>query len=106
MIKRIQVRDLEPGMFICDMNTPWIRHPYVPNRVLLKQAKDIDLMLGLARTKGVPMPLTALTRQLMQMLVGAGFTAQGFDIQSETNDQGGQDRDGRQRDQFLLSRGC
>jgi putative nucleotidyltransferase with HDIG domain len=45
MIKRIQVRDLEPGMFICDMNTPWIRHPYVPNRVLLRQAKDIDLML-------------------------------------------------------------
>jgi 3-hydroxyisobutyrate dehydrogenase-like beta-hydroxyacid dehydrogenase len=35
--------------------------------------KDIDLMLALARTQGVAMPLTAMTRQLMQMLVGAGL---------------------------------
>jgi 3-hydroxyisobutyrate dehydrogenase-like beta-hydroxyacid dehydrogenase len=34
--------------------------------------KDIDLMLALARSTGVAMPLTALTRQLMQMLVGEG----------------------------------
>jgi 3-hydroxyisobutyrate dehydrogenase-like beta-hydroxyacid dehydrogenase len=35
--------------------------------------KDIDLMLALARAQGVAMPLTAMTRQLMQMLVGAGM---------------------------------
>ena len=35
--------------------------------------KDIDLMLALARAKDVPMPLTAMTRQLMQMLIGAGM---------------------------------
>jgi 3-hydroxyisobutyrate dehydrogenase-like beta-hydroxyacid dehydrogenase len=35
--------------------------------------KDIDLMLALARSTGVAMPLTALTRQLMQTLVGEGF---------------------------------
>jgi 3-hydroxyisobutyrate dehydrogenase-like beta-hydroxyacid dehydrogenase len=35
--------------------------------------KDIDLMLALARSQGVAMPLTALTRQLMQMLVGEGL---------------------------------
>jgi 3-hydroxyisobutyrate dehydrogenase-like beta-hydroxyacid dehydrogenase len=35
--------------------------------------KDIDLMLALARSTGVAMPLTALTRQLVQGLVGEGF---------------------------------
>jgi 3-hydroxyisobutyrate dehydrogenase-like beta-hydroxyacid dehydrogenase len=35
--------------------------------------KDLDLMLSAARAQGVPMPLTAMTRQLMQMLVGAGL---------------------------------
>jgi 3-hydroxyisobutyrate dehydrogenase-like beta-hydroxyacid dehydrogenase len=35
--------------------------------------KDIDLMLSLARSQGVAMPLTALTRQLMQTLVGEGL---------------------------------
>jgi 3-hydroxyisobutyrate dehydrogenase-like beta-hydroxyacid dehydrogenase len=35
--------------------------------------KDIDLMLAAARANDVPMPLTALTRQLMQTLIGAGY---------------------------------
>jgi 3-hydroxyisobutyrate dehydrogenase len=35
--------------------------------------KDIDLMLASARIEGVAMPLTALTRQLVQMLVGEGY---------------------------------
>ena len=35
--------------------------------------KDIDLMLAAARSNDVPMPLTANTRQLMQVLVGEGF---------------------------------
>lgn len=35
--------------------------------------KDTDLMLAAARTNAVPMPLTAATRQLMQVLVGEGF---------------------------------
>lgn len=35
--------------------------------------KDIRLMLAAARTNGVPMPLKATTRQLMQVLVGEGF---------------------------------
>ncbi len=35
--------------------------------------KDIDLMLAAARSHEVPMPLTANTRQLMQVLVGEGF---------------------------------
>lgn len=35
--------------------------------------KDLDLMLAAARANEVPMPVTALTRQLMQILVGEGY---------------------------------
>jgi 3-hydroxyisobutyrate dehydrogenase-like beta-hydroxyacid dehydrogenase len=44
--------------------------PTMTTRLILK---DIDLMLSSARTHEVPMPLTANTRQLMQMAVGAGY---------------------------------
>lgn len=44
--------------------------PTMTGRLLLK---DLELMLGAARSSGVAMPLTALTRQLMQMLVGEGY---------------------------------
>jgi len=45
MIKKINVENLEPGMFISDFNTPWLRHPFFPNKILLKNPKDIDRML-------------------------------------------------------------
>ncbi|MBI5439942.1 MAG: DUF3391 domain-containing protein, partial [Deltaproteobacteria bacterium] len=45
MIKKIRVQDLQPGMYISDMNTPWIRHPFLPNRMCLRRAGDIDRML-------------------------------------------------------------
>lgn len=45
MIKKIRVQDLVPGMYISDMNTPWIRHPFLPNRMLLRRVKDVDRML-------------------------------------------------------------
>ncbi|HZP87359.1 MAG TPA: NAD(P)-dependent oxidoreductase [Burkholderiales bacterium] len=35
--------------------------------------KDIDLMLDAARGDDLPMPLTALTRQLLQVVVGEGY---------------------------------
>ena len=44
MIKRIRVEDLEPGMFIADFNAPWLRHPFVPNRILLRDRRAIDKM--------------------------------------------------------------
>lgn len=40
--------------------------------------KDIDLMLDLARDNGVPMPLTAVTRQLMQVLAGEGHAQEDY----------------------------
>jgi 3-hydroxyisobutyrate dehydrogenase len=44
--------------------------PTMTTRLILK---DIDLMLDAARSNDVPMPLTAMTRQLMQALIGEGL---------------------------------
>jgi 3-hydroxyisobutyrate dehydrogenase-like beta-hydroxyacid dehydrogenase len=63
------------------LGSPWLKlkagllkqrdfSPTMTTRLILK---DIDLMLAAARTHEVPMPLTANTRQLMQMAVGAGY---------------------------------
>jgi len=61
--------------------SPWLKikiaalkkHDYEATMSARLILKDIDLMLAAARTHGVPMPLTASTRQLMQVLVGEGF---------------------------------
>ena len=44
--------------------------PTMTARMILK---DLDLMLDAARTNDVPLPVTALTRQLTQALVGEGY---------------------------------
>lgn len=61
--------------------SPWLKvkiaalkkHDYTATMSARLILKDIDLMLAAARTHEVPMPLTATTRQLMQVLVGEGF---------------------------------
>jgi 3-hydroxyisobutyrate dehydrogenase-like beta-hydroxyacid dehydrogenase len=40
--------------------------------------KDIDLGLDAARKLGVPMPLTSLTRDIVQTLIGHGYTQEDF----------------------------
>jgi 3-hydroxyisobutyrate dehydrogenase-like beta-hydroxyacid dehydrogenase len=40
--------------------------------------KDIDLGLDAAKRLGVPMPLTSITRDLVQALIGNGYTHQDF----------------------------
>jgi putative nucleotidyltransferase with HDIG domain len=45
VIKKIQVADLEVGMFIDDMNAPYADHPFLTNKRRVKTAKDIDLLL-------------------------------------------------------------
>src|SRR5215203_76860 len=40
--------------------------------------KDIDLGLSAGKTHGVPMPLTSLTRDIVQTLIGHGYTDQDF----------------------------
>jgi 3-hydroxyisobutyrate dehydrogenase-like beta-hydroxyacid dehydrogenase len=40
--------------------------------------KDIDLGLDAGRRLGVPMPLTSITRDIVQTLIGNGYTDQDF----------------------------
>lgn len=44
--------------------------PTMTGRMILK---DLDLMLDAARSNDVPLPITALTRQLTQALIGEGY---------------------------------
>jgi len=62
--------------------------------------KDIDLGLAAGRTHGVPMPTTAITRDIIQMLIGNGYDqdfsqllllqakASGMELQPENVDVG------------------
>lgn len=66
--------------------SPWLKmkiaalkqHDYNATMSARLILKDLDLMLATARTYEVPMPLTAVTRQLMQSLVGEGFGEEDF----------------------------
>lgn len=49
--------------------------PTMTTRLILK---DLDLMLAAARTHDVPLPMIALTRQLIQAAVGAGFADEDY----------------------------
>ncbi len=61
--------------------SPWLkvkaelmkRRDFTPTMTPRLALKDIDLMLACARAQQVAMPMTALTRQLMQMLVSEGL---------------------------------
>lgn len=46
---------------------------FAPTMTARMTLKDLDLMLDAARSNAVPLPLTALTRQLAQGLVGEGY---------------------------------
>jgi len=42
MIKKIDVTDLKPNMFIHDINCPWIDHPFLRNSFLVQSDRDIE----------------------------------------------------------------
>ncbi len=68
------------------IGSPWLRvksellkqHDYTPTMTTRLILKDIDLMLAAASKHDVPMPLIALTRQLMQSAIGAGFADEDY----------------------------
>jgi putative nucleotidyltransferase with HDIG domain len=45
MIKKIRTEDLQVGMFVTDFNTPWLRHPFLTNRKVLRNAREIQIVL-------------------------------------------------------------
>lgn len=44
MKKRIPVTDLEIGMYVADMNTPWLNHPFLLGNRVIKTAREIDAL--------------------------------------------------------------
>ena len=57
-----------------DFSAPYM---VIGQTVLLR--KDLDLGLSAAKELGVPMPLTSITRDLVQTLIGNGYTDQDFE---------------------------
>jgi 3-hydroxyisobutyrate dehydrogenase-like beta-hydroxyacid dehydrogenase len=61
--------------------SPWLKakarllreRDFTPTMTTALIMKDMDLVLAAAREHGVPMPLAATTRQLLQVLVGEGY---------------------------------
>jgi putative nucleotidyltransferase with HDIG domain len=51
MLKKIRVEDLKPGMYIADFNTPWLLHPFFPNQITVRSARDIEQMLRCRMTE-------------------------------------------------------
>ncbi|MBI5098197.1 MAG: HD-GYP domain-containing protein [Nitrospirae bacterium] len=42
MIKKIKVDQLKPGIFIHDINCDWLDHPFISNKIKIKNERDID----------------------------------------------------------------
>jgi putative nucleotidyltransferase with HDIG domain len=42
MIKRINTKQLKPGMFIEDMNCGWLRHPFLTNKITISDEEMIE----------------------------------------------------------------
>jgi len=42
MIKKIKVDQLKPGIFIHDINCDWLNHPFISNKIKIKNEHDID----------------------------------------------------------------
>ena len=68
------------------MASPWLKakvglmkaRDFTPTMTTRLILKDVDLMLATARKHDVPMPLTAVTRQIMQSMIGVGFGEDDF----------------------------
>jgi putative nucleotidyltransferase with HDIG domain len=44
MIKKVRVEDLQVGMFIADLNAPWVNHPFLTNHKTVRTPRDIDAL--------------------------------------------------------------
>lgn len=46
MIKKVSVQQLQPGMFIHDMNCGWMEHPFLTGSLKVKSDKEIEKIAG------------------------------------------------------------
>lgn len=42
MLKTVRTEELEPGMFVHDLNCSWLKHPFVRSQFLIRRPQDID----------------------------------------------------------------
>jgi len=42
MIKKVKMEDVRPGMYVHDLNVPWLEHKFLFNRFLLQNEKHIE----------------------------------------------------------------
>lgn len=69
------------GSMFTRYKTPaYVKLDYTPTFTPVLLRKDFDLGLAAARTLGVPMPVAALTQQLVQGTIGAGHTEEDFAV--------------------------
>jgi 3-hydroxyisobutyrate dehydrogenase-like beta-hydroxyacid dehydrogenase len=74
------------GLAASTLASPWLKaktqylktRDFTPTFTVPQILKDVDLMLAAGAADGVPLPLTALTRQLMQGVIGAGWGDEDF----------------------------
>jgi HD-GYP domain-containing protein (c-di-GMP phosphodiesterase class II) len=45
MLKKVKTEKLKPGMFVHDFNCGWLDHPFLRNRVLLRDDADVEKIL-------------------------------------------------------------
>ncbi|MDP2879755.1 MAG: HD-GYP domain-containing protein [Sulfuricella sp.] len=46
MIKKINVQQLKPGMFVHDLNCGWMEHPFLTGTLKVKSDRDIEKIVG------------------------------------------------------------
>lgn len=45
MIKKIDIRELRPGMYVHDLNCSWVAHPLYPTRFKIRSGKEVDKLV-------------------------------------------------------------
>jgi 3-hydroxyisobutyrate dehydrogenase-like beta-hydroxyacid dehydrogenase len=69
------------GSVFSRYKTPaFVQLDYTPTFTPVLLRKDFDLGLAAAQELGVPMPVSALTQQLVQATIGAGYSADDFAV--------------------------
>jgi 3-hydroxyisobutyrate dehydrogenase-like beta-hydroxyacid dehydrogenase len=74
------------GLTASTMGSPWLKakakllavRDFAPTFTPAQLAKDVDLMLRAGDEHGIPMPLTAATRQLIKATAGSGYADEDF----------------------------
>jgi 3-hydroxyisobutyrate dehydrogenase-like beta-hydroxyacid dehydrogenase len=74
------------GLTASTIGSPWLNakakllkvRDFTPTFTPAQLSKDVDLMLQAGDQLGIPMPMTATTRQLMKATIGDGYGAEDF----------------------------